>query len=822
MAQSPLRALAVAVALHATTAVPRNEPFSGTLADGSPAADALSSPEGYPIKFDGNNIHYSKRNVVTSVPWESTYAFPKFPAKIGTQTFSISTDGKYAIFKLNEQIVAGVAKHFRQPHSMQHYGLSNLVIFPNTASMVTKKPFVMIASKELIVEKEGWSSDEAKEEAAKEQEAQSWYSRWLGQQWATRHARDTAFFVSWVCLAFSGFLEAMFDTSHGDAIDAYAKTPAASSEVTLARRWTKASTMVSKAQSMVSQYGTKPALMSENMCIHWEQDNGIVLTKTHVKLPLNKPITTVSGRGSYLPYNALFFSRGTTVFKWDPLSDTLLIHIAYPMLFWYGGQIFQPNRADLYVGPVDDDTEPVSTADQRPISTPAWASGMGGFLSMALRASLSTAHSLPADFTRFSAPVSERCSADDLAEIQKGMTQPSGQLPYPLSLLPDGLSADMATMWTNVQWTYKMVLGSSYKTMDCSTTYFAPAQGGLDDVRATEMAILQHMVHEIPKRFELITAQYWNDGVSSATMNKGASKKKAKEEARARQKKAKEEARTRQKKAKEEAWTRQKEAKEEGNCLPGNRGAYVYKKTTKIAIDTGIQALDLSALAYLLEAEDTEAAKSNVIHGRLRDIHPAHGGKGDDGAFGYSAVLDNGTPVLVFAGTDPAQQDDISADLESVISEDVDLGGEMYGVAKGFNRHFQALIGSLEAGVATRLSTHKELIISGHSLGGAIANIAAVYFANKYDAKVMLRTFGAPRTFKWSDGSVTKIQKDLVQDELDGGVAAPTRKGIISGGSTMAAVGQLWRSCAGHPTMLNGLHARWQRRARHLQVVVLW
>lgn len=36
------------------------------------------------------------------------------------------------------------------------------------------------------------------------------------------------------------------------------------------------------------------------------------------------------------------------------------------------------------------------------------------------------------------------------------------------------------------------------------------------------------------------------------------------------------------------------------------------------------------------------------------------------------------------------------------------------------------------------------VLVVGHSLGGAIANIAAVDFANRYGASVMLRTIGTP------------------------------------------------------------------------------
>ena len=173
-------------------------------------------------------------------------------------------------------------------------------------------------------------------------------------------------------LAFTGFLDAMFDPDDTEQIATYAKSSAANDPSTLDQLWSQASGMVDKAKSMLGQYGQKPALLSENVCIHWETGNGLILNVTHLKVPLDQAITTVSWRGTYMPYNVLYFSRGTTVFKYDAESDTVLMHISYPMLFWWEGHIFAPTSADLYVGPVDNNTAPVSSADARPWQDPAW------------------------------------------------------------------------------------------------------------------------------------------------------------------------------------------------------------------------------------------------------------------------------------------------------------------------------------------------------------------------------------------------------------------------------------------------------------------
>ena len=69
----------------------------------------------------------------------------------------------------------------------------------------------------------------------------------------------------------------------------------------------------------------------------------------------------------------------------------------------------------------------------------------------------------------------------------------------------------------------------------------------------------------------------------------------------------------------------------------------------------------------------------------------------------------------------------------------------------GFLQYYNSVKGSILNHVARMISDRpaSEIHVSGHSLGGAMANLCAVDFAAKYpDVKVALWTFAAPRVFR--------------------------------------------------------------------------
>ena len=123
-------------------------------------------------------------------------------------------------------------------------------------------------------------------------------------------------------------------------------------------------------------------------------------------------------------------------------------------------------------------------------------------------ATVAAARALPSDYERL---LNHYCSAEDLEKVESNLEHPSGELPAPFNQLPKFLTAGLTKKWSTFQDGYQQIVGVSGKTMDCGATNFQPAQGGINDVRATEVAILQHIIGEFRG---MITEQYWNDGSS--------------------------------------------------------------------------------------------------------------------------------------------------------------------------------------------------------------------------------------------------------------------------------------------------------------------
>ena len=89
-----------------------------------------------------------------------------------------------------------------------------------------------------------------------------------------------------------------------------------------------------------------------------------------------------------------------------------------------------------------------------------------------------------------------------------------------------------------------------------------------------------------------------------------------------------------------------------------------------------------------------------------------------------------------------------------------DLGGDThYSAGSGFVSQYVELRENTAFGreMKERIQKNTRVRVVGHSLGGALANLAAVEFANM-GAKVLLQTIGSPRVFGRSLNTVERVQ----------------------------------------------------------------
>ena len=195
----------------------------------------------------------------------------------------------------------------------------------------------------------------------------------------------------------------------------------------------------------------------------------------------------------------------------------------------------------------------------------------------------------------------------------------------------------------------------------------------------------------------------------------------------------------------------------------GEAAAFSTTDVTENDLSKGIVAAYLSSQVYVLEAAArNEASEAEVermpcfpddaVAEYLPETTECTGLRAyfDEtfSAYGYTATL-NGAMVAVFAGTtpDPTDTMDLQIDGMSAFSSAVLLGpdGRSFGAGAGFVLQYDAMRAE-GFDPATLCARNEHVLVTGHSLGGAVANLAAVDLL-LHGCSVELTTFGAPRTF---------------------------------------------------------------------------
>lgn len=148
--------------------------------------------------------------------------------------------------------------------------------------------------------------------------------------------------------------------------------------------------------------------------------------------------------------------------------------------------------------------------------------------------------------------------------------------------------------------------------------------------------------------------------------------------------------------------------------------------------DTAVLCAKVSALAYEEPARMERWLRANKIeHKKLKFFEK-------DGAQAYGMHLNNGFVLIAFRGTELNSWNDIRADIMAWSTSSETVGR----VHTGFKGELDKLQSSILEWLGSL--TDKRLLITGHSLGAAMASIFAARMSAR-NVDVELYTYGSPR-----------------------------------------------------------------------------
>lgn len=264
-------------------------------------------------------------------------------------------NGTHIQIPMYKQMVAGYSRKYK-PYDEEETGIVTAAYLPNEVSVITDKPKAGMTEKYHTLTyspEDQYSTDRGEYMRAQNEE---FMATPTGESFDVHQfaGRLDALSIVWGATGIiSGYVEAGIDKAHlwqlrryAAAVDEGKAKESPSSPV-----WRHHTDLAKQAIDLAKDsdfMSDRRVKKSENHCKHFEDGTGVSYTDTHVTIPLNTPITTLSGEMVYSPMYYLGLNSGYNVVHYDEENQVL-------QMFY---QVFDQARQYSDVEHQDDNKNP--------------------------------------------------------------------------------------------------------------------------------------------------------------------------------------------------------------------------------------------------------------------------------------------------------------------------------------------------------------------------------------------------------------------------------------------------------------------------------
>lgn len=263
---------------------------------------------------------------------------------------------------------------------------------------------------------------------------------------------------------------------------------------------TKYSALLAKARHAMGTTKTQPALSSDNGCFHFEPGNGVAYNKTHVTIPLNKPVMSYKGIINGLPNKYFDIFSGSATWSYRPSDGSVTIfHGSFGHMHFQDPEVRQTQdltgTANFWVAPVDGVNTSPPPKDTRVKTAGVPSPGLKALRFTALQTWAPSTASLYQDTAHLCAKPKVRVGAVVAAEIETAI------MSSPLDKLAPAWVPFVA------------------RTAACGNVYVRSSyKEGYNYFGAFELWFFKHFVLEADKTnlqawWDAFTRRDWDDGI---------------------------------------------------------------------------------------------------------------------------------------------------------------------------------------------------------------------------------------------------------------------------------------------------------------------